>query len=121
MFRLKDISAYQISSEASEAVWNIVNKWEILAKKTVGEQWIKAADSIAANIAEGFGRFHKKDKNKFYFNARASAFETAHWTKVAWKRNLITEAQYEGIIKKLRKLPREINTLIKLTRENLKK
>ncbi|MCK4639103.1 MAG: four helix bundle protein, partial [Bacteroidales bacterium] len=26
----------------------------------------EAADSISANIAEGFGRYHKKDKIKFY-------------------------------------------------------
>lgn len=121
MFKLNDINAYRISSEVSEIIWNIVIKWGILEKKTVGEQWIKSADSIAANIAEGFGRFHKKDKSKFYYNARASVFETAHWTKTAQKRDLITEKTYKEIMDKLRKLPKEINTLIKLTSENLRK
>jgi len=39
-------------------------KWDYFAKKTVGEQFIDAVDSISANIAEGFGRYHKKDKIK---------------------------------------------------------
>lgn len=121
MLKLDDIVSYQIGSDLSGDVWTIVKRWKILAQKTLGEQWIKATDSIAGNIAEGFGRFHKKDKAKFYYNARASVFEAAHWTKMAKQRGLITDQEYEEIIGKLRKLPKEINTLIKLTFENLKK
>ncbi len=35
-----------------------------------------AAASIAANIAEGFGRYHHKDNLKFLYNARGSLAET---------------------------------------------
>jgi len=35
-------------------------------------QVIRAALSIPANIAEGFGRYHFMDKAKFYLNARGS-------------------------------------------------
>jgi len=36
-----------------------------MARKTVGEQFVDAVDSISANIAEGFGRYHKKIKLNF--------------------------------------------------------
>jgi four helix bundle protein len=36
----------------------------------------RAALSISANIAEGFGRKSKLDKQKFYIYSRGSAFET---------------------------------------------
>lgn len=36
----------------------------------------KSAESISANIAEGFGRHHPKDKINFYRYARGSAMET---------------------------------------------
>ena len=121
MFKLDDVVAYRIGSELSGVVWDIVSRWKILAQKTLGEQWVRATDSIAGNIAEGFGRFHKKDKSKFYYNARASVYEAAHWTKMAKQRNLITDEEYEKIMGEFRKLPKEINTLIKLTFENLKK
>jgi len=73
----------------------------------------------AANIAEGFGRYHKKDKIKFYFNARGSMFEAEHWCKKSSKRELLTGKDSKHILGELGKLPREINMLIKLT-NNLK-
>ncbi|MEA2020279.1 MAG: four helix bundle protein [Patescibacteria group bacterium] len=119
VFRLKDITAYQIGTKLSLIVWEEVKKWNILAKKTMGDQWIRSIDSIAGNIAEGFGRYHKKDKNKFYYNARSSTYEAAHWTRLAYKRGLISENTNKKMINMLRILPKEINILIKLTRENL--
>lgn len=61
----------------------------------------------------------KKDKIKFYYNARASVFEAADWCKKAYQRNLLTEAEYKIVMEELRKLPKEINYLIKMTENNL--
>lgn len=36
----------------------------------------RSALSISANIAEGFGRKHTKDKQNFYYDARGSLCET---------------------------------------------
>jgi four helix bundle protein len=104
----------------SNEIWEKVITWDILPKKTISEQLVRAMDSVSANIAEGFGRFHKKDKVKFYYNARASVYESAHWINLALERNLIEKGIYDKWIGILRKLPKEINTLIKLTIENLK-
>jgi four helix bundle protein len=41
--------------------------WQNLAQETIGKQFIRAIDAISANIAEGFGRYSKKDKIRFYF------------------------------------------------------
>lgn len=35
----------------------------------------RAAVSVAANIAEAFGRYHYRDKLTFYYNSRGSAYE----------------------------------------------
>ncbi len=59
---LNDISAYKIAFHLSNYVWDIVIKWDQFAKNTIGRQFVDAVDSISANIAEGFGRYHKKDK-----------------------------------------------------------
>ena len=117
--RLGDIRCYAIASELSDYVWNLVKKWEWFNKKALGSQLTEAVDSIAGNIAEGFGRYHKKDKIKFYYNARASVFESAHWIKKAFKRELIPEKDFEYILNELRKLPKEINHLISFTNERL--
>jgi len=33
-------------------------KWDWFAKKHIGGQFVEEVDSISANIAEGFGRYH---------------------------------------------------------------
>jgi len=118
-FKLEDIPAYKIASDLSDYVWDIVIKWNYFAKKTVGGQFVEATDSIAANVAEGFGRFHKRDKMKFFRNARGSTFESAHWCKKSYKRKVISKNENDHILGELRKLPKEINYLIKITDANL--
>jgi len=117
--KLEDIKAYRDSSVLSDLVWETVIRWDWFTKQTTGMQLVRAVDSIAANIAEGFGRFHKKDKQKFYYNARGSVYESGHWINKAYKRHTITEDEFEKIIGELRKLPKEINLLIKITEEKL--
>ena len=64
--KLNDISSYRIAFDLSNYVWEIVVKWDYFAKKTVDTQFVDTGASISANIAEGFGRYHKMDKSKFY-------------------------------------------------------
>ena len=119
--KLDDIKAYIIASELSDYIWEIVSKWNWFDKRTLGSQWVDATDSISGNIAEGFGRYHKKDKQKFYYNARGSVYESAHWTKKAYERKLIDGEQRNYILRELDRLPKEINFLIKITEEKLEK
>lgn len=119
-FSIKDTRAYQLASEAGEIVWNEVQKWQWLEKKTIGIQWIESTDSISANLVEGFGRFHKRDRVKFYYNAKGSALESIEWTQKAKNRKLIGEEKAQEILGILEQLPREINFQIKYSMENLK-
>lgn len=117
--QLRDIKGYVNSREISRKIWEIVISWENLAKRTIGDQFVRSIDSIGANIAEGFGRFHKKDKIKFYYNARGSVYESLHWLDLTFERKLITKEQYNYLLNKLKALPMEINYLIKITAEKL--
>ncbi len=112
---VKNIRAYDLACSSSDAVWDEVVSWDWFAKKTIGSQWVNATDSVAANIAEGFGRFHKKDKQKFYYNARGSVQESIFWAEQAHKRTLVNEKDYKIILEKLSSLPKELNWLIKVT------
>jgi len=50
------LEVYQVAENVADEIWDIVVGWAPLARDTVGEQLICAADSIGANIAEGAGR-----------------------------------------------------------------
>ncbi|NOQ68144.1 four helix bundle protein [Patescibacteria group bacterium] len=117
--KLNDLDAYKISFHLSNYVWDIVVKWDYFAKDTIGKQFTRAIDSISANIAEGFGRYNKKDKIKFYRYSFGSLKESLDWNEKAKTRKLLTEEQYKHILNELQKLPREINWLIKFTNEKL--
>ncbi len=118
---LNDISAYKKSLALSNYVWEIVIKWDWFAKRTVGSQFVEAVDSISANVAEGFGRYGKKDKIKFYYYSFGSIKESLDWNEKSKVRKLLTSEEYAHILKDLQNLPIEIHQLIKFTNEKLKK
>lgn len=117
--QLNDIKAYKITFNLSNYVWELVINWEWFANNHVGGQFVEAVDSISANIAEGFGRYHKKDKIKFYRYSQGSLRESFDWNEKSKVRKLLTDKQYNYILKELQKLPKELNQLISFTNEKL--
>lgn len=99
--KLEELEVYKVSMEIGEIVWQVVLKWEYFERKTLGAQFVDAADSIALNISEGYGRFHYKENKNFCYYSRGSAKETLTVTEKAKSRNLITEEQYLLLIEKL--------------------
>jgi four helix bundle protein len=116
---LNDIDAYKIAFHLSNYVWELVIKWESFARRTVGEQFVTAADSIPANIAEGFGRYFKKDKIKFYRYSAGSVKECFDWNEKSKVRKILKLEEYDYIFRELQKLPESINRLIKYTNAKL--
>ncbi len=113
--KLSEVSAYVTSYALSNYVWRLVMQWDYFSKKTLGEQFVTATDSISANIAEGFGRWSKKDRIKFYRYSFGSVYECLDWNEKAFNRQLITQQEHDYLLQELRKLPREINILIRYT------
>ena len=71
----------------------ILYKWEYFEKKPLGAPFVDAADSIAFNISEGYGRFHYKENKNFCYDSRGSAKETLTATEKAKQRKLISEEE----------------------------
>ena len=117
--KLNDIDAYKISFNLSNYVWDLVLKWNRLGLDTVGKQFVRSVDSISANIAEGFGRYSKKDKIKFFRISFGSMYESLDWNEKALKRRLISKKEYALIYSELQKLPKLIHQLINFTNEKL--
>ena len=110
---LRDLEVYKLSEELSDVVWNIVLKWDHFAKDTIGKQIVKASDSIAANIAEGYGRYHFKENKNFCYFARGSLEETKTWLRKSIRRGLIDKSKHQELSNITRKLPKLLNSYIK--------
>jgi four helix bundle protein len=111
--RLEDLEIYTLSEAFSDDIWFIVTTWDYFTKDTVGKQLTRAADSISANIAEGFGRYHYKENKNFCYFSRGSLIETKSWIKKSYTRSLITEEQYKALLGKLEIVHIKLNAYIK--------
>ena len=68
----------------------------------LGSQLRKAAYSVPANIAEGYGRRHRRDRAHFLNIAEASLAEAAYCVHAAWRLGYVDDHS-------LRELEKELN------------
>ena len=99
--KLEELEVYQVAMEIGDMVWTIVERWEWFPKKTVGQQFVEAADSIANNISEGYGRYYYKENKNFCYYSRGSAKETNTIAVKASKRDLLTAGEFALLSQKL--------------------
>ena len=59
------------------------------------EQLESASSSVAANIAEGKGRYSKREFAQFLYVARGSLYETLTLLEIFARRNWITEDKFK--------------------------
>ncbi len=102
--KLEDLEIYQISMKLGDGIWDIVIKWPYFEKNGLGKQWTDAADSISANISEGYGRLSAKDNRRFCIIARGSIYETTTWLQKAKNRNLIDDQYFDLLDKRIHDL-----------------
>ena len=107
MKRVYELEVYQLAEELSDLVWHDFDRWNKKVQNTMGYQIIRSSDSIAANIAEGYGRYTPADRRKFYIYSRGSFEETKSWLRKLIKRKIIDKidksdgSKYKTVIEKL--------------------
>ncbi|GIK58086.1 MAG: four helix bundle protein [Chloroflexi bacterium] len=106
---LEDLKVLQSAERIADDVWKRVVGWEGFAKDTIGKQLVTAVDSVGANIAEAYGRFHYGEKTRFLYFARGSLFETKYWLNRSYARNLIEQKQLYAYALQLSEIGRQIN------------
>lgn len=111
--KLEELKVYNAAMVLGEAIWNIIDGWTYFQKDTMGKQLVRAADSIAANLSEGFGRYHYKDAKNFGYYSRGSLFETQTWLVKAHNRKLIHTEAFQTFMNELETLGKMLNSYIK--------
>jgi four helix bundle protein len=113
MVLLEDLKVYRVAMEIGELVNRVVEKWAVFYKKSLGDQFVRASDSIALNISEGYGRYHYKENKNFCWYGRGSLFETKTANQKAHNRKLTTTEEYNLILDKLKECHLLLNSYIK--------
>ena len=99
--------------DLAEEVWIKINGWDYFSKDTIGKQLVRSVDSIAANLSEGFGRYHFKEVKNFSYYSRGSLYETKTWLTKAYNRKLIQENEFVDFVKEINDLGVKLNNYIK--------
>jgi len=68
------------------------------AADALGNQLMRSAGSIAANIAEGYGRYSQAAYRNHLSIARGSAFESESWLDLLVRRGFLTPERGEHLI-----------------------
>jgi four helix bundle protein len=119
---LKNLEVYQLSRKLSSIAWGIFCRMNFEDKKHIGDQFLRAVDSIGANVAEGYGRYHYLDKVRFYYNSRGSHYEAfTHWLELMYERQKISEAEFASIGETALILRIKLNNFITATSKNARK
>ena len=112
-YTLEKLEVYQLSETFSDIIWEIVMDWDNFRKDTIGKQIVRSADSIAANIAEGYGRYYYKESKQFFFYSRGSLQETKSWLSKCKRRKIIKKNKAEELLNEAEKILAKLNGYIK--------
>lgn len=73
MFDFEKLTVYKKAKEFNRIVRSYITANNL--DRTTNDQFRRASFSIVLNIAEGSGRFTKRDRRNFFVISRSSAFE----------------------------------------------
>ncbi len=111
-FLFEKLAVYQKSMDLAERVMGLTEGFP-KGSYYLADQLNRAVTSIAANIAEGNGRWHSKDRSHFFLIARGSAFECVPLLGLARRKGLVESDVEEGMRKTLDEIGAMLSGLIK--------
>lgn len=76
------------------------------------DQLIRAATSVALNIAEGDGKWSSLDKQNFFKTARGSLYECVAVIQVLHRRGIVRDSEYPEIYSQLESIGKMLTALI---------
>lgn len=118
--KLEDLEIYNKSLEIGEQVLKLTLTWDYYAKDTIGRQLVRSIDSVAANLSEGFGRYHFKDRQRFNYFSRGSLYESKTWLTKATARGLLDKKEYGEMVSFMNDLGVRLNNYITATSKQIK-
>lgn len=111
--QLDELEIYKLADQISDNMWELVLGWDVFSKDTIGKQLVRSADSMSANLAEGYGRYSFKENKQFCYYCRGSLLETKNWIEKATRRNLIQPEKSKELISTLELIHKKLNAYIK--------
>ena len=93
----EELEAYKLARGLRKAISRFCKQLPREEEYRLKDQIIRSSRSIAANIAEGFGRHHHQENAQFCRHARGSLTETIEHLNCALDEGYLTQASYDTL------------------------
>lgn len=110
-FMFEKLEVYQKSVDLAETVMDLTDEFP-KGYYFLRDQLNRASLSIATNIAEGNGRFTKKDRRNFFVIARSSTQECIPLLEIAKRKQFISEVRLSELFNQLEVISKMLSGLI---------
>jgi len=112
-FSFEDLEVWQRAIDFADEVIGTVDELDTDRKHfRLIEQLESAVTSVPMNIAEGKGRFSKKEFVQFLYIARGSLFEVITLIEIFKRKKWINEVQYDNLRSKGNEIGKMLSGLI---------
>lgn len=115
----KDLLVWKLARELRVRVYAIAKALPSEEKYALSSQIRRAAQSIGANIAEGFGRYSYRENIQFCRQARGSAFEVRDHLVTAFDVGYIAKEEYVETDALAQRVIQSLNGYIRSTGKRL--
>lgn len=111
----ENLEVWQLGKGVVEQVYNVTEAFPKEELYGLTSQIKRAALSIPANIAEGTGRYHYKDRINFYLASRGSLYELKSHLLIATELGFIDRNLLQSVFDTIGKLGVKLNNFISAT------
>jgi four helix bundle protein len=107
------MSVWQKAKTLLVSIYSVSKQFPDDEKFSLTSDIRRAANSVVHNIAEGYGRFERMDKSRFYKFSRGSAYEVISQLIVSTELKYLKDSEVNQIIDSYKEVITELDLLIK--------
>lgn len=109
--RFEDMQVWQDAQNFAVSIYTITKTFPSDERFAIIDQMRRAASSISANIAEGFGRKSRKDMLHFYSIAYGSLLETKNFVYLSGRLEYLDTIQENVFVEAIENLQKQLNAI----------
>jgi four helix bundle protein len=112
MLNFEELEVYKKALDCIDGIYDAILKFPKEEQFGLVDQLRRASVSIAANIAEGNGRYEKKEYAQFLRIARSSTYECVALMQVSRRRGYVKEENYISSYSQMIEITKMLGCLI---------
>ncbi len=110
--KLEELDAWQEARKLCEGIYQLVKQLPSFEEYNIKKHMRESARGVAANIAEGFGRYFYKENLRFYGIARGCLNEVKSDLYVCFDAEFIDQEKLDEHLEKINKTEALLNGLV---------